>query len=1269
MRYGFLIALLLGVLPSVMAAERQLVCSGIVRDELGAPCPDAEVRVVEIAPRDWPTVLATTRSDARGEFRLPVTLPHEMAQFADSFIRQQARLLDGPDWDDPPVRRNPHTGVHERYLQRMTPRFGTEFSEHVDTYGNSLLPAPLPHRLQVWVRGKEKQIGCSDPLPLNGPLQVDVWLLPNVARAASVMTKKEEPASGSVLSIAGISASRWALHHSGSYCYRMPRDWMSDYAMPVSEDGVARIAAGPQGALLVAIEGDGYAPGIMKWDYSTPATTTSGGSFEKFVAFDAESMRGKVRYLHVDPVPDGTAFFIRTLGWIQKKHASGAYYTGFGWHCGEIKGRDFIVDSTFSGSIGTAQHGRLELPTNHDGETKPIQFRLSGRDLPDLTAYRTAWVTGRLVDAELGVPLANHRAVFVFAEQVHNGDWRDVVVMSNSAGRFEAEVPIASYEIHDEANHRKIDWTEFAPKQRLNLGDVRLTHSHYLTGKVVDADSRPVPNAEVIATSNSIPVEKHVALPLYRADERGEFVVPLGKNYFGNLAVHARHGEAFSEPLLLTKSELGNEGHKPEPVELKLLPKRTVRLTGQVVDERGQALAQRSVIVWRELHHEQREDSRWLREYVVEVLKTDRTGRFRTDALHVSHAHYIQVRGPQGETVNSNRFQFTTPGHNDVGTFVMPSGVMKLSGRVVDGEGKPVAGVVVRPLKADRNVGEVVTDAAGQYQLADVPSTGTVLSFEHQHYRFAARIVRTSAAQTVRLWRRDEVPENLQIEGRLRAFAPADWVQDLPHKLDVLARQRSQRVVDLVTSMPKLGSSAKYALTRVEGRLDNRAALEAMLAVEPQENRIDFQSVPMLAAIAIDDIEKARGYIARMNVPSATHARLELAEYFASRDQQKARRLAKDFLDQKGTSLDEIKHPSLAFNVARAQQVLGDDDGLAAALKKAADLWEPIIASRHAFDSRTESLLFELMAQRAPEQAERIVVARRNARAVTGKQQEDEQHRYCDLTQLTAASANKWLDDVEARKLEPPHYSSLTDPLLLRRVSTADRTTGRRLAAFLRRYADRFDQRQLTAIFAMQDPASAWDIIDAEFAVLRSDAPQNNGNGNTTIFEKAAYQLAAAHELSYPDMDSLVAQCLTTYERFVAWPADGMQHERRLDGMVRGLANLAYFNPEEAQPLIMNLKPVIEGETLGTGQHDRHWRSNFGISRWSWHLALVQVAPELALSELEKEIAAFRETPPEIREDFGWGGRDPTDGLTALAEFWTTPAGQRHRFLYYPERR
>jgi hypothetical protein len=188
------------------------------------------------------------------------------------------------------------------------------------------------------------------------------------------------------------------------------------------------------------------------------------------------------------------------------------------------------------------------------------------------------------------------------------------------------------------------------------------------------------------------------------------------------------------------------------------LPK-TSRLTGRIMDDAGSPVAGQVVEIW------SRGGRVWLRPAAVELasgaLRTAADGSFQTpDNLFVGSAYRVVVRAPGKDTILSD---WMTIGEQPRALLPMRLGLLRtIGGRVVDRQGKPVAGVEIF-LRADGP--EPTTTKSGpdgRFSLGGFRPGPVFLFARGDGFRFHGQLIRDREGEvTVELARNGETPRRV----------------------------------------------------------------------------------------------------------------------------------------------------------------------------------------------------------------------------------------------------------------------------------------------------------------------------------------------------------------------------------------------------------------------------------------------------------------------------------------------------------------------------
>jgi len=238
------------------------------------------------------------------------------------------------------------------------------------------------------------------------------------------------------------------------------------------------------------------------------------------------------------------------------------------------------------------------------------------------------------------------------------------------------------------------------------LGTIASARADIFRGQVVDAQNRPIANAELLIQSSAAKTQKDF-YRTQRADARGKFSVDLQPgygNYYGRLTAAAPGMAAASISL--------NAAAKDKNNSIQLQPAQTV--SGRVVDENGKPVARvkvqlRGYSVKSTFPTTFFIESPWQNRYQT---FTDKNGRWQMKTVPANANVYMIVADPRFVSQMFN----ASPGAPSV-TNVRPGATLR--GRVVNQAEKPVANIEVTAQGQGNNEGwgRATTTADGSYQL------------------------------------------------------------------------------------------------------------------------------------------------------------------------------------------------------------------------------------------------------------------------------------------------------------------------------------------------------------------------------------------------------------------------------------------------------------------------------------------------------------------------------------------------------------------------
>jgi hypothetical protein len=322
----------------------------------------------------------------------------------------------------------------------------------------------------------------------------------------------------------------------------------------------------------------------------------------------------------------------------------------------------------------------------------PLLVAILAQAQPDRT------VPGQVVDDQ-GKPVAGVRVV-LYAPSMWQGpeNTAETETAIDAEGRFWLKFPHIG-----RRNLTTIGILAYRPGTSISAATISSRHrERYVVRmpeprivKVVGPDGRAVAGARMAPRVVAVFGENPVDVPASLADP---LTVTTGPD--GTATLHYPAARDQLAAARVTAEAIGAQdillverpGQGPvEPVITIRLTK-TSRLSGRVVDEGRRPIAGQEVEIW------SRGNNRWLRPSRVELpggpLRTAAAGSFWTpENLFVGSSYRVVVRAPRKQTILSDWIAI-----RDQTRMLLPmrlGALRTISGRVVDRQGKPVAGVEV----------------------------------------------------------------------------------------------------------------------------------------------------------------------------------------------------------------------------------------------------------------------------------------------------------------------------------------------------------------------------------------------------------------------------------------------------------------------------------------------------------------------------------------------------------------------------------------------
>jgi hypothetical protein len=268
-----------------------------------------------------------------------------------------------------------------------------------------------------------------------------------------------------------------------------------------------------------------------------------------------------------------------------------------------------------------------------------------------------------------------------------------------------------------------------AEMTELDLPPTELRRGADVRGDVRGEDSRPIAGAEVEGIWYSSQGAAQSALA--RTDRSGGFVLH-GIDPIAELNLTAWDGFAAS-PVVAGRAAAAEQG----PIALTLSPKGTAPLAGRVVDAAGRPIAGAAVRLWRQLRF--KNGRIVLADPIAAgdggfVLHPGADGRFRARGrFPAAGEYYVEATAPGRLSARSAAVPIAR--ESDKPSVLVLRRVRTAEGRVVDRQGRPIAGAVVRQSGDGPMPTEAVTDDDGRFHLPGVIEGSALIFVEKASFR------------------------------------------------------------------------------------------------------------------------------------------------------------------------------------------------------------------------------------------------------------------------------------------------------------------------------------------------------------------------------------------------------------------------------------------------------------------------------------------------------------------------------------------------------
>lgn len=343
-------------------------------------------------------------------------------------------------------------------------------------------------------------------------------------------------------------------------------------------------------------------------------------------------------------------------------------------------------------------------------------------------------IRGRVVGPK-GEPVADARILF------GELDGRDSLVNqvkapTDNQGRYEcpvksgryliaiAELPNAYTPSHERHERREVrtdtDWPDFAVRAARGVDLV-----------VVDEAGKPVRGAGVrVATVAPQFFDSKTEISTdFRTDDQGRVTIQRLDDE-DRYAIYALAGERVSDgPAMVTISEVSG------PVRIPISSAAATRVAGRVVDPAGEGIVDADVTIQWSILDSSRVTSNYGFSVPIVRTKTNEKGEYLSPGLWSGDRFRVSAT-KQGYSSNDAAEQ---PGARGEKVEFPPIVLQKLggalAGRVVDAEGKPVAGAKAFFTYSSRRA---VTEESGRFEIAEARAPSAIVLVEKEGYRLAA---------------------------------------------------------------------------------------------------------------------------------------------------------------------------------------------------------------------------------------------------------------------------------------------------------------------------------------------------------------------------------------------------------------------------------------------------------------------------------------------------------------------------------------------------
>jgi RNA polymerase sigma factor (sigma-70 family) len=897
---------------------------------------------------------------------------------------------------------------------------------------------------------------------------------------------------------------------------------------------------------------------------------------------------------------DGAAKDTKGMGWrasieairppgTRRNRATGGYEpprggppVRFAFALGQFDGSGaFVAPNLTPGTYTLACYGGGSIPVL---PKVPGQVVVKPGETADVTVHLTklARVTGRVIDAETGKPLAKVPVMFNPQPQPADYPIYAVLVKTDAGGRYTAHLP-AGYTFVPYVNPPPPGYLapEFE-RGRLPVPDVKLTTAGHafpdiklrksvsFNATVVDAGGKPV-----AATVYTALIHYNPSPTTATAQADGRFTVPA-LDPRDLIAPRAKHGNAVNVPAAV---EVGGAS---KPVRITVAEANACRVAGRVTDARGRPVHKATVSVsWH--YWGVGKSSAIGTSRVVETLSADADGRYRSAALWPTDHYNVTVTAPGYGKAESAQVLGVAGQTHELPDVRLVRTNLTVRGVVVDRADNPVADATVFNRGDGERELETASDADGTFTLKGFRDGPAFVFARKEGYRLSVAPAEPGEGPVRLVLRKATDPPVALPPARddrkvTRHLLGALWA--VRARLDGFER-------NVFDDMARFDPAAAR-----EWAGEAKGGFPARLKKAEQQRK--------LLGVAKADPEEALARLAGRKGRGGYDAVYELARELLPTDKAKAGRVAEEAVVRaRALNMPERAEALAAagFLAARCGNVAGGK----AVVAEAATLAEPLPA-----DGRSRYYRGRVATYVAPfdlPRAEKMLAAHT---------ERNNYNHYLALAldrvavfdpKAAAPLLDKFRADNSFAHCEGRLY-------LAYRLAATDPDAAAKLVAGVDKVAYRtLGYARLARLVARADRPRAWKLIDRALAGFDTEPSSfetwSNYGGTTAIAARVA---AAARDVGHPDSAAGVVLALS--RRPTNQRASSPQYRER--ELVQASLALALVDPVAARRVLAGIAPPEEFARRAATTDDRNWL-----------FAVALVLPDRAPAVIDQRIKRF----------------------------------------------